>query len=106
MGVAMALDIKRVVDEAFADVPAIEEIYARRDGSTYSVTAIINDEDDSVFDQIYDRERRIIRSHRNAIFDFHVIARRGRPVHEFVGCNQPVWHRSDVASLCLNATNT
>ena len=101
----MALDIEYSIGAAFADIQAVEQVYVRRQGDLCDVTTVIDNEDEDAYDLIYDHERNLIRSHRDLRFNFHVIARRGRPLEEIAGRNQPIWHRSDAANLCLNATN-
>jgi hypothetical protein len=69
-----------VIVENLSLVPAVESVYLSGGGSVVRVHVLINDEEESVFDAIYERESYLMRRFYSVNFDFNVIALRGRPV--------------------------
>jgi len=90
--------------DAFAGVNGVREVYMDPSGDVVNVFTIIDDDDERIYESIYDRERSI-RQHADLHFDFNVIARRGRSVEELVGSFAPVWQRTEAANLCPNVTS-
>jgi hypothetical protein len=102
----LAVDVGMSVASSFAEIPAVEQVYVNHSGDRCAVITIINNEDDATYNHLYDRERSIIRSHQSLLFDFRIIARRGRPVHEITGGATPAWNRATATSTCHSVTNT
>lgn len=95
MEAAMALDVDQQVAASFADIAEVESVYIlHRPNDVLRVYAIVNEEDDAVYDQIYDREHDLEKRWAFMRLDFNVIARRNRPVVEFLGSNTPAWERT------------
>jgi len=92
--------------EAFRDIARVESVYLIRRGQAFNVFTIIDNDDEETYDLIYDQERSLIRNFTGVHLDFNVIARRGRPISEIVGANDPVWQRSSRDNLCLTGTTT
>ena len=78
------LTVEESIGRAFSDIPAVERVHVFQCGELLNVFTIVEDDDESAFDQIYDRERSIIRQFRDFHFDFNVIARRGRSIPEIL----------------------
>ena len=79
---------------AFSDIPEVESVYLAQDDHVLSVCIFVNQEDDSAYDKIYDREIELERNAgQRSSFDFRIIARRNRPIQEFVGMTPPAWVR-------------
>lgn len=96
MGVSMmAVGLEQAVASSLANVPAVERVYVNWRGDSCNVVTIINEEDESAYDNIYDHERGLIHANKSVRFDFHVVARRGRPIHEVAGYAAPVWDREE-----------
>lgn len=89
----MALSAESRIASAFEDIPQVESVYVRQDASTVSVSIFINDPDEEAYHQIYTREIDMEKRSREINFDFSVIARRNRPIAEFVGSETATWKR-------------
>jgi len=96
------LTVEQSIGRAFAGIPAVERVHVFQDGGLLNVFTIVENDDESAFDAIYDQERSIIRQFRDFHFDFNVIARRGRPVQEILSFDAPVWQRGESESPCPN----
>ena len=94
------LTVEQSIGRAFAGIPAVERVHVFQDGGLLNVFTIVEDEDESAFDAIYDRERSIIREFRDFHFDFNVIARRGRSASEALSLDAPDWQRGEPGSPC------
>jgi len=99
-------DVKQDIARLLADVPEVESVYIDQHGDLFEVYTIVGVDDDDVYDRIYGRERIVIRTFRDAHFDFNVIDRRGRPESEVMGSMIPVWRRSESHLPCLNSMST
>lgn len=105
-GVLVAVpSIEQTIGSAFAGIPAVESVHVSQRDGLYRVFTITADEDEGIFDQIYDQERAIIRQFSGLRFDFNVLARRGRPVHELLTFATPTWERSDGDVSCPLASS-
>jgi len=94
MGTARVSTIDQEVASAFAHIPEVESVCVlHRDGDLLRVFTIVNEEDKTVFDQIYDREIDLEDRLASVRFDFNTITRRNRPLQEFLGQNTPTWER-------------
>jgi hypothetical protein len=86
--------IETGIARAFLDIQDVERVYVSHDGDLVVVTTIIDrDDNEATYDNIYDRERDLIRGHRPLHFDFNIVARRGRPVEDIMGADAPAWQR-------------
>jgi len=104
MAVAMAIKTRNI-ETAFADIPGVERVYLDGNAELMEVTTVIDsDDDETLYSRIYQREKALIHEFPAVNFDFHVIARRGRPVEELVGFDVPTWKKATSTS-CRNATN-
>jgi hypothetical protein len=99
------LTIEKSIGHAFADLPAVEEVHILNRGDILNVFAIVDDDEESVFDAIYARERVVINRFPEYHFDFNVIARRGRSLHELISLSTPVWQRHETDSPCPTETS-
>jgi hypothetical protein len=98
------LTVEQSIGRAFSDIPAVERVHVFQRGELLNVFTIVEDDDESAFDLIYDRERSIIRQFRDFHFDFNVIARRGRSIPEILSFGAPVWQRRE-SDPCPNANS-
>jgi len=93
-------DLAAAIGKAFSNIDSVEQVYAWLEGDVYNVFTVIADEDEAVYDRIYNQERTLI--HQMPVkFDFRVIARRGLRAEDLFGSITPVWQ-----NLCHSATNT
>ncbi len=75
-------------------VPQVEAIYISHAGEEgLRVLTIVNDENEDVYERIYRKELQVAESLPSILFDFSVVARRGRAINSIVGSNLPVWAR-------------
>lgn len=74
-------------------VPQVESVVIRREDSITRVWTVVDADDDQVFDAVYDRERIIIRDLSPERFDFHVVARKGRPLRSVMTMGYRIWQR-------------
>lgn len=72
------------------------------DNGAISVFTVISDDEEAVYDQVYEKERLLIRQFTHVHFDFNVIARRGRSIREMFGDRAPAWERAQL-NLCPDA---
>ena len=77
-------NLSDVIRHSLGSLPHVERVYIDVHGDLYNVTTIVDDEEESTYNAIYEREGRLIDSFRDSHFDFHVIARRGRALEEIV----------------------
>ncbi len=73
-------------------LPQVESVYINRSTDIIRVWTIIDDDDESVADAIYDQERLLIHELQEQ-FDFHVIARQGRALRSLITLNCRGWGR-------------
>ena len=89
-----AIDAVGSIAHVLESVPQVERVYVFPESEgAFSIVTVIDADDDDVYDQIFDRERQLIHSLPCHHLAFKVIARRGRPIDEFVGSSTPVWQR-------------
>jgi len=105
MAAIMTTTIGETIVNAFAQIPEVEGIYLRQSGSMLRVFTVVDEENDSAFEKIYQKERSLAHSSPDFQFDFNVIARRGRDVQEFVGANVPLWQRQPSDQPCHTAAH-
>jgi hypothetical protein len=104
MAVAVAIETRNI-ETAFAGISGVERVYLDGDAGLMEVMTIIDsDDNEDLYSQIYQREKALIHEFPAVNFNFHVIARRGRPVEEVVGFDAPTWEK-DTSTSCRNATN-
>lgn len=78
----------------FTEVPEVESVYvAGREMGSLEVINVVNDEDHTVYRRIIARENALLGALPEVDFDFHVMARRNRPVAEMLGEASPTWQR-------------
>ena len=53
---ATTLTVEQSVGRAFSDIPAVERVHVFQCGELLNVFTIVEDDDESAFDLIYDRE--------------------------------------------------
>jgi hypothetical protein len=87
------------------ELPPLEGVFAIHSGGFLTVYTIVDGDDDSAYDLIYERERSLIREFSDIRFDFNVIARRGRSLATLFGRCSPIWTRTGAADECLNVTS-
>lgn len=73
-------------------IPKVESVYIHRKSDIFEVWTIIDQDDESVTDSIYEIERSLIRDLKES-FDFHVVARSGRPLRSLITINYRGWIR-------------
>lgn len=78
---------------AFEGIPEVESVYVLHRGDVLKVFTIVNDDSEQLSDQIYDRELELGRRRSDIHFDFNLVARRNRPIHQLLGSYTPVWER-------------
>jgi hypothetical protein len=108
MGTAfMALErvIGEAVKSALATMAGVAGVYCLPKGEVFQVFTIIVDDDEALYDEIYERERSLIRRFDGVHFDFNVIASRGRSIEEIVGSDVEIRQTSGWPDLCPDATN-
>lgn len=75
-------------------IPQVEAVYVLHAGEDgLRVLTVVNEENDDVYERIYRKELQVAQSLPSLLFDFTVVARRGRPITSIVGKNPPVWAR-------------
>jgi hypothetical protein len=102
----VAANIEQAVASTLNGVQGVAAVYILPKGETLSVFTIAEEEDEGLYDRIYDQERSLLRQFRGVHFDFNVIARRGRSIAEIVGPDVPVHQKRESPDPCLNVTNT
>jgi hypothetical protein len=90
---------------ALATMSGVAGVYCLPKGELFQVFTIIDDDDEALYDEIYERERSLIRQFEGVHFDFNVIASRGRSIEEIVGSDVEIGQMSGWPDLCPNATN-
>jgi len=99
----MTTDLQVAIGQAFEPVPEVEQVVLAQNGDVLRVFAVIDsDEDDAVYDRLYERERLLKTLHASKM-RFSVIVRRGRKAEDLIGNRLAVWQRS--SELCHNAMN-
>src|ERR1700723_3871461 len=68
------------IARALLAVPQVESVYINRTKDITRVWTIIDAAEEQVFDAIYQREQTVISDLAPDRFDFHVVARQGRPL--------------------------
>jgi len=90
----MVVEVDQMIAAAFEVVPQVESVYVNHDNTgTVNVSIFINEADENVYDRIYSQEIELEKRAHEIMFDFTVIARRNRPIQEFVGSDTPAWER-------------
>jgi hypothetical protein len=75
-------------------VPEVESVHVLRDHDTFRVWTVIDSDEDPAYDAIYAKEKKIINEMKPFLFDFHVLARRGRQLESFITLDSVMtWHR-------------
>jgi hypothetical protein len=75
-------------------IPQVEAVYVLHAGEGgLRVLTVVNDENEDVYERIYRKELQVAESFPSILFDFNVVARRGRAINSIVGNNLPVWAR-------------
>jgi hypothetical protein len=97
-GVMSMTEIEQKIGSSFADISAVERVHVLQDGKCCTVFTIVDDEDEDVLDAIYERERALIHRHAGFSFDFNVVARRGRPLHNILTFSTPGWRSPEAGS--------
>lgn len=95
-GAATTLSINQQIAKVLGTVPEVESVYifSGEAPESFRVMTIVDQEDDRVYELIYDRELQLAREMPAAQFDFSVLARRGRAIEQIAGLNQAAWERS------------
>jgi hypothetical protein len=70
--------VAEAVNSTLAAVGGIAAVYCLPGSDLFQVFTIIEDDDEAIYDRIYEQERTLIRKFQGVHFDFNVIARRGR----------------------------
>lgn len=83
--------ISTEIASALLAVPSVETVHVDRTAGITRVWAIVDDPPEEVYDDIYSRERSLIRQFDQEFLDFSVIARRGRETRSFVSLPCPGW---------------
>src|SRR5665213_23319 len=96
----MRESLERTAASAFEGIEEVESVYIRQRAAVASIVTVVNDENDAVFERIYECESSLRRRMPNLKFDFNIIVRRGRDVREFVGANVPIWQRAAHTNTC------
>ncbi|MGH9343340.1 MAG: hypothetical protein ACRD3O_10190 [Terriglobia bacterium] len=93
----MAPHLERDIATVFRGIPEVESVYITlQGGDSLKVCTVVNEEDDSVYNAIYDHELAFLRSHPSARIDFNTVTRHNRPIEEFLGKKSPAWERTVV----------
>ncbi len=91
---ALAPSVNQIAS-AFENIPQVESVFVQsREDSKFKVFAVVNNEDEAVYDEIFHRELVLLRELPSVRIDFNVITRRNRPIEEFVGKVVPSWERT------------
>jgi hypothetical protein len=88
--------IPHVVAKKLLSVPETEYVYVSNgnDGVRH-VWTIVNSPPESVYDAIYEQEKELIEAFKTVEFDFHVIAREGRPLRSLITLSCQGWRQPD-----------
>jgi hypothetical protein len=88
--------IPHVVAKKLLLVPETECVYVSngKDG-VRQVWTIVDSPPEAVFDAIYDQEKELIQAFKTTEFDFHVIAREGRPLRSVITLSCQAWRQAD-----------
>lgn len=81
------------IASAFEEIPEVESVYVLHRGDALKVFTPVNEDNEQLSDQIYDRELELGRKRSDIHFDFNLVAKRNRPIHQFLGSYTPVWER-------------
>jgi len=99
------MTIEAYIAKAFSDIGGVERVYLDKDGDMVDVLTVIDgDEDEALYHDIYRREADLMQTLPRVYFNFHVVARRGRPIEELIGRDTPSWQRTN-PTPCHNATS-
>jgi hypothetical protein len=93
MGTATAQALSSGVASSFSDIPQVESVYVSIDENVMNVSIFVNHEDDEAYYKIYDRQTEVEKREPRLCLDFRIVARRDRPMSEFVGMTSPAWDR-------------
>jgi hypothetical protein len=74
-------------------IKEVESLYIHTSQEMTRVWTVVDDPPEQVFDAIYDRERVVIRELAPDRFDFHVVARKGRPLRSVLTLGYCMWMR-------------
>jgi hypothetical protein len=88
--------IPHVVAKKLLSVPEAEYVYVSNgnDGVRH-VWTIVDSPPEAVYDAIYDQEKELIQAFKTTEFDFHVIAREGRPLRSVITLSCQGWRQAD-----------
>ena len=81
------------IASAFEEISGVEGVYVFHRGDVLKVFTVVNEDSEQLSDQIYDRELELGRRFSDIRFDFNLVARRNRPIHQLLGPYAPVWER-------------
>lgn len=84
-----------MVAESLAEIPEVESIFvASSEDGPLDVIAVIDQDDDAVYDRIFDQERKLMHIPNHRPFNLHIVARRGRNLSTILSGDTPVWTRT------------
>jgi hypothetical protein len=75
-------------------VPGTEYVYVKPGDGIVQVWTVVDSPGEPVFDAIYDREKALIDELKPVKFDFHVIAREGKPISSIVTLSCQGWRQA------------
>lgn len=82
-----AYDVKAFIGHELTLISEVEHVFVNQeddDGKVFRVTVIVDARDSKVRASIYQREQAIMDELKDFDFDFHIIAREGRPLEELI----------------------
>lgn len=90
----MTPTIDSIIVDSLQALPEIERVYVVRGyGEGVRVLTVVDEEEDAVYERIYEKELQISDNLPSVLFDFSIIARRGQPIDLLMGQNAPIWVR-------------
>jgi hypothetical protein len=90
----IAAVIPAYVAKQILAVKGTEYVYVKATDRVVRVWTVVDSPGEPVFDAIYDREKAIIDELNPIRFDFHVIAREGRPINSIVTLSCQGWRQT------------
>ncbi len=93
------LSLNQELARAFQNVREVESVYVFQRENVIEVFTVVVDDTAEVSDRIAEVELALGRSLRSVRFDFNTIARRNRPIQEFLGSCTPMWSREPCPQL-------
>jgi hypothetical protein len=82
-----AYDVNDFIGYELTLVPEVEHVFVSQedsDGKVLRVTVVIDMRNETTRAAIYKREQAVMDELKNLDFDFHIIAREGRPLEELI----------------------